>query len=203
MRRRTSDVVVVGGGPVGLAAALYAVGSGLSVVVLEPRQGAVDKACGEGLMPGGVRALATLGVNPVGWDLVGIRYVCGVRQAEADFSTGRGRGVRRTELHTALRSAAAAAGVKVFPLTACEVVQSHGDVRVRTQGPGQTPGPAIYGRYLLAADGLHSPTRRGLGLEGCTRGPQRFGQRRHYGLRPWSSHVEVHWGSYSEAYVTP
>jgi flavin-dependent dehydrogenase len=203
MRRPASDVVVVGGGPVGLAAAMYAVGSGLSVVVLEPRQGAVDKACGEGLMPGGVRALATLGINPVGWDLVGIRYVCGGRQAEAHFSAGRGRGVRRTELHTALRSAAADAGVKVLRLAACEVVQSSDGVRVRTQGPGQTPGPDVYGRYLLAADGLHSPTRRALGLEVCTRGPQRFGQRRHYVLRPWSSHVEVHWGTYGEAYVTP
>ena len=85
MRRRASDLVVVGGGPVGLAAALYAVRSGLSVVVLEPREGAIDKACGEGLMPGGVHALAALGVHPVGWDLVGIRYVCGGRQAEADL----------------------------------------------------------------------------------------------------------------------
>ena len=203
MRRRASDVIVVGGGPVGLTAALYAVGSGLSVVVLEPRQGAVDKACGEGLMPGGVHALEALGVNPVGWDLIGIRYVCGERQAEADFSVGRGRGVRRTELHTALRSVAAAAGVKVLPLAACEVVQSSGEVRVRTQGLGRTPGPDVYGRYLLAADGLHSPTRRALGLDMCTRGPQRFGQRRHYELRPWSSHVEVHWGSHSQAYVTP
>jgi flavin-dependent dehydrogenase len=198
-----SDVVVVGGGPVGLAAALYAVGSGLSVVVLEPRQGAVDKACGEGLMPGGVRTLAALGVNPVGSDLVGIRYLWDGRQAEADFSSGRGRGVRRTELHTALSSAAAAAGVEVLPVAACEVVQSSGAVRVQTQGLGRRTGPDVYGRYLLAADGLHSPTRRALGLDMCTRGPQRFGQRRHYGLRPWSSHVEVYWGSYGEAYVTP
>jgi len=203
MRRRTSDVVVVGGGPVGLAAAMYAVRSGLSVVVLEPRQGVVDKACGEGLMPGGVHALATLGVNPVGWDLLGIRYLGDGRQAEADFSVGPGRGVRRTELHTALRSAAAAAGVKILPLAACGVEQSSEEVRVRTQGPGQTPGPDVYGRYLLAADGLHSPTRRALGLQLSTRGPQRFGQRRHYCLQPWSSYVEVHWGSYAEAYVTP
>ena len=67
-------------------------------------------------MPGGVHALAALGINPVGWDLIGIRYVSGGRQAEADFSAGRGRGVRRTDLHTALRSAAAAAGVQGLPL---------------------------------------------------------------------------------------
>ena len=81
--RETSDVVVVGGGPVGLAAAMYAVRNSLSVVLLEPRPGPVDKACGEGLMPGGVHALATLGVHPVGWNLVGIRYVRDGRQAEA------------------------------------------------------------------------------------------------------------------------
>ena len=57
------DVAVVGGGPVGLATALYAVRSGLSVTVLEPRGGVVDKACGEGLMPGGVAALAELGIE--------------------------------------------------------------------------------------------------------------------------------------------
>lgn len=201
--RGASDVVVVGGGPVGLAAAMYAVRGSLSVVVLEPREGAVDKACGEGLMPGGLRALSALGVNPVGWDLVGIRYVGRGRHAEAEFSAGLGRGVRRTELHTALRSAATAAGVKILPLAACEVVQSSEEVRVRTQAPGQIPGPDVYGSFLLAADGLHSPTRRALGLQVCTRGPQRFGQRRHYCLEPWSSYVEVHWGSYGEAYVTP
>ena len=97
---------------------------GLSVVVLEPRQGAVDKACGEGLMPGGVRALAALGVNPLDWDLVGIRYVS--RRAAGGGRLQRWAGPRRPP-HRAphgLRSAAAAAGVKVFPLAACEVVQS-------------------------------------------------------------------------------
>ena len=46
-----ADVLVAGGGPVGLAAAVLARDAGLSVIVVEPRQAPVDKACGEGLMP--------------------------------------------------------------------------------------------------------------------------------------------------------
>ena len=57
------DLVVAGGGPVGLAAALHARRAGLDVVVVEPRAGVVDKACGEGLMPGALARLADLGVD--------------------------------------------------------------------------------------------------------------------------------------------
>ena len=50
------DVVVAGGGPVGLAAAVLATRAGLSACVVEHRADPVDKACGEGLMPPAVRA---------------------------------------------------------------------------------------------------------------------------------------------------
>src|SRR3954447_24659500 len=107
------DGAGAGGGPVGLAAALYAHRAGLDVVVFEPRPGPIDKACGEGLMPGAVSALAGLGVSPVGHPLRGLRYVGGGRAATADFRQGAGRGVRRTTLHEALGEAVRAAGIEV------------------------------------------------------------------------------------------
>ena len=61
--RGVIDVLVAGGGPAGLAAAIHAALAGLETVVVEPRTVPVDKACGEGVMPGGVAALRALGVE--------------------------------------------------------------------------------------------------------------------------------------------
>ena len=57
------DVIVVGGGPVGMVAAIEARLSGLSAVVVEPRSGVIDKACGEGLMPGAIPLLARFPID--------------------------------------------------------------------------------------------------------------------------------------------
>ncbi|MEU6539966.1 NAD(P)/FAD-dependent oxidoreductase [Streptomyces sp. NPDC047000] len=191
------DLLIAGGGPAGLATALYAARAGLDAVVAEPRPAPVDKACGEGLMPGAVRALTALGIELPGHHLSGIRYVQDGSRADAAFRRGPGLGVRRTDLHAALHRAVLEAGVPVLPLAV-------GDVR--QDGTGVTlPGTGLRARWLVAADGLHSPVRRRLGLDlsARTAAAPRYGLRRHYAVPPWSSRVEVHWGSHAEAYVTP
>lgn len=200
---RPVDVLVVGGGPVGLAASLYAVRHGLTVHVLEPRPAPWDKACGEGVMPGGLAALVDLGVDPDGHVITGIRYLGPGSQATAHFRSGPGRGIRRTTLHAAIARAAAMQGVEVSQLSATGLTQHADRVVVETSGPRGSAGPPLVARHVVAADGLHSWTRRTLGLDRPASGTRRFGQRQHFAVKPWTDHVEVHWGRRAEAYVTP
>lgn len=187
------DLLVAGGGPVGLATALYADRAGLSVAVVEPRTSPVDKACGEGLMPGAVAALSELEVGAAGHPFRGIRYTDGVHEATADFASGQGLGVRRTTLHACLAEAVAARGIAVHART----------VGVVEQRLDRVCAAGLEARYLAAADGLHSPVRRQVGLVGRPGRLPRFGLRRHYQIEPWSDYVEVHCADGLEAYVTP
>ncbi len=187
------DLLVAGGGPAGLATAIYGALAGLEVVVVERRRGVVDKACGEGLMPHAVRQLRRLGVDAQGKPFGGITYSDGQRCVTGRFRSGTGLGVRRTVLHAALLDATAAAGVKVV----------HGEVGEVSQDAVSVRCGEFRARYLAAADGLHSPIRASLGLARPAAGPRRFGIRRHHLLTPWSDCVEVYWAPGAEAYVTP
>ncbi len=192
-----ADVLVVGGGPVGLATAIETAERGLATVVLDHRSGPVDKACGEGLMPAALARLARLAVAPAGRPYRGITYR-GVGSDAAGvtalFSHGHGLGVRRTTLSAALQARADAAGVTRLTRRA-EPPRQAADW-VGTAG--------LRARWLVAADGLHSPTRRALGLA-VPGAParRRVGLRAHYRLAPWSDTVEVTWAADAEAYVTP
>lgn len=213
---------MAGAGPAGLATAICATLKGLRVVVLEARSRPVDKACGEGIMPNGVAALAAMGVvvpDDESRPFHGVRYVDGDLVAEGRFRGGPGLGVRRTVLVRCLLERCAALGIdirfgsRVESWTADEG-QVRVRVRVRTAGSavdGAADGAAaaddVCGGLLIGADGLHSVIRRRSGLAPAdapaARGAVRFGVRRHFDIEPWADLVEVHLNSGAEAYATP
>jgi len=189
------DVAVIGGGPVGLATAIRARMAGFRVRLLDRRRPPIDKPCGEGLMPEGVAALGTLGVDTqeLGRRFTGIRYIDGDLDATGLFPGEAGLGIRRLKLHEMLASRAASLavdlgwGVKVEGIDGRRVRTSTGDFTCE---------------WIVGADGLHSSVRKWLGVPVVTRS-RRFAVRRHYAVEPWSDVVEVWWGRDCEAYVTP
>ena len=198
MSRARQSVLIVGGGPVGLAAAIALRGRGLPVRVIDPRTPPIDKACGEGIMPDGVEWLGRLGVElrpGDGAPFRGIRYVDGDDVAEARFPAGHGLGMRRTTLHRALAERATDVGAEL-------------DWGVRALGLNGARVETSAGRasadWIVAADGLGSRMRGWAGLGGARASKhRRTGVRRHFRVAPWTDLVEVHWSDDCEAYVTP
>ena len=194
---RETDVLIVGGGPAGLAAAIAARMHGLRALVVDRDSAPIDKACGEGLMPDNLEVLSCLGVSLDRYttgEFRGIKFVGFEGSVAADFPCGTGRGIRRVLLHQALLDHARAAGVE----TLWRVRVSLGDRRlVAVNG-----NPVRY-RWLVGADGQNSSVRRWAGLDHGRMHSERIGLRRHFRVRPWSEFVEIHWGQHGQAYVTP
>ena len=175
-----ADLVVIGGGPVGAALAMFLGRAGRRVTIVEKSRFPRDKPCGEGLMPSGVAVLDRLGVDLVGAGfppLHGVRYRLAGGSAAGAFRSGVGCGVRRTRLDQLLAErTAATSGVElVLGCTATGLLVESEGVRVETSSGGLR-APAVVG-----ADGLRSSVGRWLGWARPPRGTARYGLVGHLG----------------------
>lgn len=183
-----TDVLVVGGGPIGLAAAIAARRKGFRVILADSREPPIDKACGEGVLPDGLAAAARLGLHlppDESFAFRGIRFHGENVSVAADFPNGCGRGFRRTILHQALAVQAEQCGVELRWRSAISDLNS------------------IPARWIVAADGTNSRARGWAGLEAASRNTRRFGFRRHFRMAPWTEYVEIYWGRGYQIYITP
>jgi menaquinone-9 beta-reductase len=191
------DVLVVGGGPAGLASAIAARRHDLSVLVADGAVPPIDKACGEGLMPDGVDALRWLGVmipDSQAQAFRGIRFINGRQKTEALFPRGTAYGIRRTALHRILLEHAASMGVFLAWKAPVSELCAEGAI---------IGGELVRARWVVGADGGNSRVRRWARLDAHERNRTRMAARCHYRVRPWTELVEVHWSECGQAYVTP
>ncbi|MGX7681165.1 geranylgeranyl reductase family protein [Jatrophihabitans sp. DSM 45814] len=84
-----ADVIVIGAGPSGSAAAYWLATAGLDVLLLEKTTFPREKVCGDGLTPRGTRALVDMGIDvstEAGWlHNKGLRVVGGGLRLELDW----------------------------------------------------------------------------------------------------------------------
>jgi menaquinone-9 beta-reductase len=192
-----SEVIVVGAGPAGIAAAIAARRRGLRTTVLDARTPPIDKPCGEGILPRGVAVLKELGVNlPPEFvhPFRGIQFVDDETIARANFAGATGFGVRRVKLHQILARHAIEAGVE-FRWGRRVTQLDHGLIATNRERFSYD--------WLVGADGQNSQVRKWAGVEPRLVPKKRFGFCRHYRVEPWSDAVEVHWARGCQMFVTP
>jgi flavin-dependent dehydrogenase len=177
-----ADVAIAGGGPAGASLAIELGRRGVRVNLYEKSRFPRLKACGEGLLPHGVAALASIAGLPDLPRVRGLRFVAAGASVDADFPEGCGLVVRRDWFDTWLFEKAAATP----------------NVDARMGTPYRHGGE----RFVVGADGRHSLFHRRLAAFRPTE--RRVGLSTHVcGLEGVADQVEVFFHRDGELYVAP
>ncbi|TRW86315.1 geranylgeranyl reductase family protein [Mycolicibacterium sp. 018/SC-01/001] len=164
----SADVVVVGAGPAGSAAAAWAARAGRDVLVIDAATFPRDKACGDGLTPRAIAEMRRLGLD--GWLADRVTHL-GLRMSGfgADVEVpwpGRSfppisSAVPRLELDERIRLVAVDEGAKMK--LGIKAVDVQHDSTGRVSGVVLESGEVIGCRDLIVADGVRSGLGRVLG----------------------------------------
>jgi menaquinone-9 beta-reductase len=164
----SAEVIVVGAGPAGSAAAAWAARTGREVLVVDAAEFPRDKACGDGLTPRAVAELHQLGladwldgrVRHHGLRLAGFGSSVQVRWPGQSFPEWSSA-VPRTELDDRVRKTAEESGASM--LLGCKAVDVSRDSAGRVAEVVLADGRRVSCRYLIVADGARSTLGRVLG----------------------------------------
>ena len=169
MSHITTDVVVLGAGPAGSAAALFLVRRGYRVTLLDRAAFPRDKACGEYLTPGAVQLLRDeIGILPqlLGSGASVLTEETVVPQNGRAFSgTTNALACPRIVTDKILRDAAEAAGAAVLEQFNVRQILRNSDGFCGVSGTdasGETQ--AIHAKVVVGADGTHSLLAREMGV---------------------------------------
>jgi flavin-dependent dehydrogenase len=178
MMQKDADVLVIGGGPAGSAAALTLARAGARVRLIDRAEFPRDKLCGDTLNPGSLSILDRLGVGDgvraCALPITGMTVTGPGAEVSADYPDGLlGMSLTRRCLDHLLLNAAADAGASIDTGVAVTepVIDNDRIVGVRLGG---TRREVLRAPMVIAADGRGSRVAAGVNLSAYANAPRRW-----------------------------